>query len=150
VSQLHRAVQVDAATGQPTCARGPGTRTEVYEFWPTDMQRLFREAGMPRRLPPALPDCGPGTDDDGPTIASPTDGATYTVRLLQPVPLALRANALSSSTVLYWSANGGLLGKSRAGEALAWTPGGPGRYVLRVVDGAGRSDSREVQVEFTR
>jgi len=150
VSQLHRAVQVDAATGKPTCARGPGTRTEVYEFWPTDLQRLFRDAGMPRRAPPPLPDCGPDTAADGPTIASPTDGATYTVRLSQPVPLALRANALSADTTLYWSANGGLLGKTRAGEALAWTPAQPGRYVLRVVDGAGRGDSREVRVEFTR
>lgn len=150
VSQLHRAVQVDVATGEPTCAHGPGTRTDVYEFWPTDMQRLFRDAGMPRRQPPPLPDCGLDPAGDGPTIASPTDGATYTVRLSQPVPLALRANALSSSTALYWSANGGLLGKSRAGEALAWTPAQPGHYVLRVVDGAGRSDSREVQVEFTR
>jgi penicillin-binding protein 1C len=49
ISQLHRAVTVDAASGEPTCARGPGTRSEVYEFSPTDMQRLFIGAGMPCR-----------------------------------------------------------------------------------------------------
>jgi penicillin-binding protein 1C len=148
VSRLHRAVQVDAQTGKPTCNHGPGTRTEVYEFWPTDMQRLFREAGMPRRQPPALPDCGTDIASDGPIISSPNHAGIYTIRLAKPVPLALRANALSSEDSLYWLANGSLLGKSRGGEALAWSPAQPGRYILRVVDQAGRGDSREVQIEF--
>lgn len=148
VSQLHRAVQVDAHTGEPTCAHGRGTRTEVYEFWPTDLQRLFREAGMPRRQAPPLPDCGTGIAGDGPVISSPNQFGTYTIRLSKPVPLALRANASSSDESLYWLANGSLLGRTRAGNALAWSPSQPGRYVLRVVDQAGRGDSREVHIEF--
>jgi penicillin-binding protein 1C len=150
VSQLHRAVQIDTRTGKPTCAHGPGTRTEVYEFWPTDLQRLFREAGMPRRQPPPLPDCGEAAGNDGPVMSSPNPGTTYTVRLTKPVPLALRANALSSQDTLFWLANGSLVGKSRPGEALAWTPQLPGSYVLRVVDQNGRGDSREVRIEFDR
>jgi penicillin-binding protein 1C len=150
ISQLHRAVTVDAASGQPTCARGPGTRSEVYEFWPTDMQRLFREAGMPRRQPPVLPDCGASGDQqgDGPAIASPNKSTTYTVRLSKPAPLALRANSLAAQDTLFWFANGGLVGKGRATESVAWTPAAPGRYQLRVVDQAGRADSREVDIEF--
>jgi penicillin-binding protein 1C len=31
------------------------TRFEVFEFWPSDMLKLFHEAGMPRRTPPAMP-----------------------------------------------------------------------------------------------
>ena len=44
---------------------------------------------------------------------------------------------------LFWFANGGLVGKGRRGEALAWTPAAPGRFQLRVVDQQGRADSRE-------
>jgi penicillin-binding protein 1C len=150
ISQLHRAVTVDAVSGRPTCARGAGTRGEVYEFWPTDMQRLFREAGMPRRQPPTLPECGPDPagEDDGPSIASPNRSTTYTVRLSKPAPLALRANSLAAQDTLFWFANGGLVGKGRAADSVAWTPPAPGRFELRVVDQRGRADSRDVNVEF--
>jgi len=59
VSQLHRAVAIDIATGRPACPPyAPGaTRLEVFEFWSSDMLKLFREAGMPRRMPPPLPAC---------------------------------------------------------------------------------------------
>jgi penicillin-binding protein 1C len=141
---------VDAASGLPTCARGPGTRSEVYEFWPTDMQRLFREAGMPRRQPPVLPDCGGSGQvrEDGPIISSPNNATTYTVRLSKPVPLALRANSLAAQDTLFWFANGGLVGKGKPTEGVAWTPAAPGHFQLRVVDQAGRADTREVDVEF--
>jgi len=150
VSDLHRAVTFDAS-GTPTCARGPGTRTEVFEFWPTDMQRLFREAGMPRRQPPVLPDCGPQAQpnaDDGPAIVAPNLSTIYTVRLSKPVPIALRANALAAHDTLYWFANGGLVGKGHPGESLAWLPQTPGKVQLRVVDQQGRADSRDIAVEF--
>src|SRR5262249_56127473 len=56
VSQLHRAVAIDVETGRPVCPPyGPGTQFEVFEFWPSDMLKLFREAGIPRRTPPPLP-----------------------------------------------------------------------------------------------
>jgi penicillin-binding protein 1C len=42
VSQLHRAVAIDAATGAPVCAPyPPTTRFEVFEFWSSDMLTLF-------------------------------------------------------------------------------------------------------------
>ena len=150
ISQLHRAVSIDVASGAPTCAHGQGTRSEVFEFWPTDMQRLFREAGMPRRQPPVLPDCSGGSDHqgDGPTIASPNNLTTYTLRLSKPVPLALRANALAAQDTLFWFANGGLVGKGRPADAVAWTPAAPGHFQLRVIDQAGRADTREVDIEF--
>ena len=150
VSNLHRAVQIDSRTGQATCVAGPFTQQEVFEFWPTDMQRLFREAGMPRRAPPPLPDCGPTTTlaDDGPVMAAPNQGATYTVRLSKPVPIALRANATSAQDSLYWFDNGGLVGKNRPGEALAWTPAAPGAHQLRVIDQNGRAATREIEIEF--
>ena len=44
--------------GRPACPPYPaGTRFEVFEFWSSDMLKLFRQAGMPRRTPPPLPPC---------------------------------------------------------------------------------------------
>ncbi|AMP09746.1 penicillin-binding protein 1C [Collimonas arenae] len=157
ISNLHRAVKIDSRTGLATCEDGPFTRTEVFEFWPTDMQRLFREAGMPRRQPPVQPDCGgqamqqikqQSMDDDGPSIISPNSGATYTMQLSKMTPIALRANATSAQDMLFWFANGGLIGKARAADSVGWLPGAPGRYQLRAIDQEGRADSREVEIEF--
>ncbi len=150
ISRLHRAVNFDTRNGQPTCEQGVHIRTEIYEFWGSDMQRLFREAGMPRRQPPPMPQCDRADADAGeaPSMTSPNRGATYTLRLSKMVPIALRASATASDATLYWFANGGLIGKSRAADALGWLPGAPGRYQVRVIDAEGRADVREVEVEF--
>ncbi|MGZ3241859.1 MAG: penicillin-binding protein 1C, partial [Burkholderiaceae bacterium] len=150
ISRLHRTVKIDTRTGKSTCEDGPFVKTEVYEFWPTDMQRLFREAGMPRRQPPTQLSCGHDDSDasDAPHITSPNTGATYTMQLSKMVPIALRANAADSQNSLFWFANGGLIGKSRAIDGMGWMPNAPGKYQLRAIDQQGRSDVREVIVEF--
>lgn len=150
VSNLHRAIRIDTRSGKATCEDGPYIKSEIFEFWPTDMQRLFREAGMPRRQAPALPNCSPTSDiaDDGPVIASPTVASTYTLRLSKRSPIALRANSTSPQSTLFWFANNGLIGKSLASDSLGWVPVVPGRYQLRVIDEKGRSDQREVEIEF--
>lgn len=149
VSRLHRAVKIDTRTGLATCADGPGIRSEVFEFWGSDMQRLFREAGMPRRQPPPLPDCGTAAVDaaDAPLITSPSPNASYTLRLSKMTPIVLRANSAAEQQSLFWFANGGLIGKGRD-EGLNWLPAAPGRYQLRVIDQEGRADTRELEVEF--
>lgn len=152
ISNLHRPVKIDTRTGLATCEDGPFVRTEVFEYWSTDMQRLFREAGMPRREPPAMPACTHDADEatDGPTITSPNSGISYTVRLSKPERIALRANASSSRDTLFWFANGGLIGKGRASDAIGWIPAAPGRYQLHVIDERGRADVREIEVEFAQ
>ena len=150
ISRLHREVKIDTRSGAPTCESGPYVRTEIHEFWPSDMQRLFREAGMPRRQPPPIPDCtqADSVADDAPVITSPNNGTIYTMQLSKRTPISLRASTAASSQTLYWFANGGLIGKGRAGEGLGWLPNAPGRYQLRVIDQQGRADVREVAVEF--
>lgn len=162
ISRLHRAVKIDTRTGLATCKDGPHVKTEIFEFWPTDLQRLFRAAGMPRRTPPALPDCGTaagnavdGTafadrpeDRDDPQITSPNRGVIYTLRLSAPVPVMLRANVSGRDGKLFWFANESLIGQSNAGADMPWTPSMPGKYQLRVIDSKGRADVREVNVEF--
>jgi penicillin-binding protein 1C len=148
---IHREVLVDARTGLRACRPGPFIRSEVYEFWPSDLLRLFRRAGIPRRVPPAASaDCGvDATSLTGtpPTITSPQPGVDYAVRALGPpvqtIPLLATVDADARET--YWFIDDRLVGKSRPGEALPW-PARPGRYVVRAVDDRGRSDSQELRV----
>ncbi len=155
ISNLHRPVTIDNTTGLAVCNAGANTHEEIVEFWSSDMLRLFREAGMPRRVPPALPlGCNNAlqTNSDNPQITSPLKGVTYTIRLSHqnlktPETIALRANR-GGQGIIYWFADTSFIAKSEAGNAVAWTPQKTGRYVLRAVDDAGQSDSREVNVEF--
>lgn len=147
VSTLHRRVLVDTRTGRAVCQESPTTRWEIHEYWPSDMRRMFRDAGMPRREPPRAADCGTDiAEGDAPQIVSPLRGVTYTARLSKPAPLALRADGGSGHQ--YWFSNDALIGDVAAGDALAWNPPRAGRYLLRVVDEKGRSDSRDLVVEI--
>ena len=161
-STLHRTVLVDTRTGRLACAPGPYTKQEVVEYWSSDMQSLFKRAGMPLRSPPEG-DCGNGAvpsdgglsglgaestsgNEAAPRIVSPVRGADQVLRVGRQEAVYLQAEAGSSGGALYWFADNAMVGNSKPGEALAWKPPQAGRYMLRVVDGLGRADSREVVV----
>jgi penicillin-binding protein 1C len=152
VSSLHRRIFVDAA-GRRVCGPGTGIHAEVYEFWSSDMLQLFREAGMPRRVPPADPGCTAGlaadssTNPDNPQIDSPLRGVVYTLRLGHLEPLALRATIAARTQALYWFADNAYVGRAPRGETIAWLPPQSGHYLLRAVDESGAADSRDIDVE---
>jgi penicillin-binding protein 1C len=153
VSQLHRVVGIDPVTGRPGCPPyAAGTRFEVYEFWPSDMLRLFRQAGMPRRAPPPLPDCAGDDATEAPRIASPLRGVSYTLRRSAPTEvIALDASAAADVRNLFWFDGSALIGARRVAEgALPWRPAAAGVHVIRVVDDHGRSAERDVEVQITR
>jgi penicillin-binding protein 1C len=152
VSDVHRAVMVDTRTGRVACPPyAPGkTQQVVYEYWPSDLMRLFAQAGVPRRAPPTG-DCGnAAVADNGtpPAISAPVRGSAYVMRVSQSernvVPLA--ATAGGGVNTLYWFANDSFVTAGKPGVALPWKPAQPGRYLLRVVDEHGRADSRAVVV----
>ena len=153
ISTLHRAVNIDNATNLAVCNAGANTHEEIFEYWDTDMLRLFRQAGMPRRAPPALPaNCASASLSIAPQITSPLRGVTYTIRLSHAnlktsETIALRANR-DGQGAIYWFADNSFIGKSTAGSLIAWNPQQAGRYVLRAIDDNGQADSREVNVEF--
>jgi penicillin-binding protein 1C len=157
-SALHRAMWLDARSGRVLCgpqaSSAPHARQVVVEQWGSDMQRLFRQAGLPRRQ---FDDSACNTSDrqgdaplaasgDAPAIASPLRGVHYLLNPRKPQPVLLRADAAMGVKTLYWFADDGLLGRSAPGESLAWLPPRPGDYQLRVVDEAGRADTRTLQV----
>lgn len=151
--EIHREVKIDLRTGKRTCRRSDSTfvRTEVYEFWPTDLLRLFRKAGIPRRTPPPeAEDCrleAVAEAGAAPSITSPQRGVEYAVRLTaesaQTIPLLATADA--DAREMFWFIDDRLVGKARPGEALPWRAR-PGRYVVRAVDDRGRADTAELKV----
>ncbi|MFL9875129.1 penicillin-binding protein 1C [Paraburkholderia megapolitana] len=152
VSTVHRPMVIDDATGLPACPPYAGKRTheEVYEFWSSDLQQVFAEAGIPRRKPPQNPACtGAGApDDDPPQITSPLRGSEYTMRLTRTgdTRIALKATADASVHTLYWFVNNGYVGRAALGDALYWQPATAGNYRVRVVDDHGRNDERPLTV----
>jgi penicillin-binding protein 1C len=152
VSNVHRPVVIDTTTGKPACPPyDPSrTRTEVYEYWPSDLARVFAQAGMPRRMPPALPDCqGAGqTSGDPPRITSPLKGSTYQIRVsrLGSEAIAFSATTDAASRTLYWFVDDAYLGSIPSGQALMWAPERAGRFLVRVVDDRGHTDSRALSV----
>jgi penicillin-binding protein 1C len=148
---IHREVLVETVTGRRACRAGPGARAEVYEFWPSDLLKLFRQAGMPRRLPPPdNPDCPLDTKAGKglpPQITSPEKQLVYNLRAAgvgrETIPLSAVSDA--DARELYWFVNEKFVGKARSGEPLFWRAS-PGSAVVRVIDDQGRSDARDVRV----
>jgi penicillin-binding protein 1C len=148
VSTLHQPVHVDTRTGLAVCPPyDPAhTKTEIFEFWSSDMARLFKEAGVPRRKPPHIDCSGMASLGDAPKISSPLASLAYTLRLSRPdETIALQAAA--SSEQLYWFDNQIYLGSAKS-SSIAWRPQAGGWHQLSVVDDQGRSDSRQVKVEL--
>jgi len=152
VSQLHRAVNIDIATGLPACPpyAPNSTRQEIFEFWPSDMMKLFREAGMPRRKAPAIPDCAADDSTGIPEIATPLRGVTYTLRrnaAAQTIPLEAGTSADVES--VFWFDGAALIAKSPVSHgALPWTPATDGVHLIRVIDDHGRTAERDVNIQF--
>ncbi|HEX7942934.1 MAG TPA: hypothetical protein VF488_14070, partial [Gemmatimonadaceae bacterium] len=151
VSQLHRAVALDGVTGRPVCAPYPANvRMEVFEFWPSDMLRLFRQAGMPRRTPPQLPTCAADGGLEPPRIASPLRNVSYAVR---PAPsgegITLEATTAADVRRVFWFDGSTLIAARDVAEgAMTWQPTSAGIHLIRAVDDHGRSAERDVDVQF--
>jgi penicillin-binding protein 1C len=152
---VHREVFIDAATGM----RLPGpdgtheVKREVYEFWPSDLMQLFREAGLPRRRPPpflpgSLPEGAAYAEGKAPRIVSPQPGAVIELQAGNPLhqELTLQAQTEADVEQVYWFADRQFIGRGARRDPIEWTPG-PGSYWLTAVDDAGRADSEKVDVE---
>ncbi len=145
---VHQEVLVDAATGLrvPIDDGTRSLRREVYEFWPTDLLRLFERAGMPRRPPPPFL---PGTDSDlaarignPPQIISPAGGFLFASSTTIP----LRAKTDADVREIYWFAGKTFIGKAPPQEVISWKPSA-GRYELTALDDHGRSVSSAIAVQ---
>ncbi len=151
VSDIHRRIWFDTRTGQQACPPYDArfVRSEVFEMWSSDMLRLFAQAGMPRRQPPALSDCRRGIPGGrAPSINSPLRDATYTLRAArvgsEAIPLAATADGGVRS--LHWFVDDAYVGTTKPDSTVSWTPGRSGAFLVRAIDDQGRADSRELRV----
>jgi penicillin-binding protein 1C len=114
------------------------------------MLKLFREAGMPRRMAPALPDCASEDSADVPRISSPIRNVGYTLRRSRPAQaIALEASIAADVQHVFWFDGTALIGKLAVSDgALGWRPAAEGEHLLRVIDDHGRAAERDVAVQF--
>jgi penicillin-binding protein 1C len=154
--RIHRRIHIDTRTGYRTDeTEGPFIRSEVREFWPTDLLEIFALAGLPRFSPPPYPpeeeQGNPQSGGFPPFIISPLANTTYVLqedssRFNQ---LVLLAGADQDGGDLFWFANAMFLGRARPHERFTWAPG-PGLWDLAVVDSRGRSAGLRLNVETRR
>lgn len=149
---IFREIAIDKKTGLRTCHLDHNTRFEVYEFWSSDLLKIFKQAGIQRRTPPpfdqtcSLTQSGVGFS---PQITSPQSQIKYIIRANSEkktrVPFTATVDADVNS--LFWFINETFLSKIPRDQPFFWTAK-PGKYIVRVVDDHGRSDVRDVEVKL--
>ena len=149
---IHRRVYVDKRTGKQSCSsQGRYVRAEVHEYWPSDLLKLFREAGIPRRSPPAVPaECKNGNwllVGKPPQITSPVTEATYQLKEGSEYGRLIPMSAISDAdvTTLYWFLDEQYLGTAEPAKPYFWKAM-VGEHIVRVVDDQGRAASRKIRV----
>lgn len=140
--QVHREIAIDSATGLRTSHIDEKTQFCVYEFWPSDILKIFEQAGIKRSLPPPYdPESHSfgNIEGDPPQIISPQQGICYTIRLNKPGHI-LPFSAIADADVqtLYWFVDNHFIGSSERDQSISWEAKS-GIYKVRVVDNYGRA-----------
>jgi penicillin-binding protein 1C len=148
---IHRGVSIDIHSGLRAC---PGNTHDVamrtFEFWPSDLLKLFRSAGLERKMPPPLDFAcrkfaGAGVP---PLISSPSRGITYSTTADGGAEIPFAAITDADSRVVYWFVDDQLVGTSLSGESLMWKAR-PGSFLVRAIDQQGRAVAEELNVLAT-
>jgi penicillin-binding protein 1C len=145
--QIHRAVMIDTRTGLRACSGSSATAVpKVYEFWPSDLLRLFRTEGLPRQTPPPFdPGCGAVANGGAaPLISSPARAITYSAEP-SGTEIAFTAVTDADSRTVYWFVDSAMVGTSRSGESFFWHAH-PGDFLIRAVDDQGRAVAEDLSV----
>lgn len=150
--KIHREIYIDPETGFRVHEESDKTESLVWEFWPSDLLNLFREAGFPRKLPPPF---DPDSDEEFfllnegyiPEIESPQSNIEYVLRLNSSAhtQIPLKASVDGDVENIYWFAGNRYIGSAQGGETIFWDIE-PGDITIRVVDDKGRSNYRDIRV----
>ena len=145
---IHRAVRIDNQSGFRACpGSADAVTTSIFEFWPSDLLKLFRSAGLARKMPPPLdPACRKFTGAGmPPMISSPSRGITYTTTAVHGAEIPFTAVTDADSRVVYWFVDDQLIGTSASGDSLMWKAR-PGSFLIRAIDQQGRAVAEELRV----
>lgn len=148
---VFREVAVNNKTGLRTCHINEDTRFEVFEFWSSDLLKIFKKAGIQRHTPPFFEaDCALSNNFGiSPQITSPQAGIRYVLRIHSSDNGRIPLTAVTDAGIahLYWFINETFIVKTKADESYLWQAK-PGKYIIRVVDDHGRSDARDITIEI--
>jgi penicillin-binding protein 1C len=146
---IHRGVRLDARSGLRACpgSSDDAATTRVFEFWPSDLLKLFRSAGLARKMPPPLdPACRKFASAGlAPTISSPSHGIIYTTRTDGDTEIPFTAVTDADSRIVYWFVDDQLVGTSASGESLLWKARS-GSFLVRAIDQQGRAVAEALKV----
>lgn len=150
---IYREIAIDPNTGLRTCYVNQSTEFKIFEFWPTDLLKVFKQAGIqPHTPPPYIPGCAwHGQNSLSPKITSPQADIDYLIRTNtdQETIIPLTAVADADVNTLYWFLNGSYLAKSIPGKTVFWHAKA-GKFVLRVIDDHGLADVRDIKVQLSQ
>ncbi len=149
---VYREVMINPANGLRSCHFSPHNQFAVYEFWSSDLLKIFTNAGIARRTPPPYePGCDLADESEqgiAPKIISPKSGLIYTISSDQKtVRIPLAAVVDGDVMTLHWFVDQAYLGSSHR-DTILWLTAKPGHYIVRVVDDHDRVDSVELLVNF--
>ena len=154
LSRLHHPVMVDKQTGEAVCPPYDNRHEQkIFAFWPSELESLFTQAGLPRRRPPQPPEnCQQQRGQlqaRPPRITSPLTQVRYTLRRSKPEQsIELAASIDGASSRLYWFADTVYLGSAAPDGVVQWRPTSAGRYQLSAVDDAGMSTEQSIEVTW--
>ncbi len=153
VDDVHQKIAINRQSGLHTDPWDPHAEFVIYECWPSDLLKIFAQAGVQRKSPPPFkPGKEPVEPLDGnpPKILSPQPHLTYTERYDTSDNFIVFMVAGDSDTeAFYWFVDHQCIGKVKRDQSLFW-PAKAGNYMVRVVDNFGRSSSCQINVEGFR
>lgn len=148
---IYREVAINNQTGLRTCRIDETTRFEIFEFWPSDLLKIFKQAGIQRHTPPFFEaDCAlSGVNGMSPQITSPESGLSYIVRANSKQNNSIPLSVVTDAGIehVYWFINETFIAKTKADQAYLWHAK-PGHFVVRVVDDHGLSDARDITIQL--
>ena len=151
--KIHRRINIDTRTGYRTDETDkPYVKSVVREYWPSDLMELFKQAGLPRMVPPDYPpESSVHSLQAGfaPEIMSPLNNTEYVFDLEKPSRnvIILNATADAGTKELFWFSGASFIARTKPGEKYEWRPE-PGNYELTVLDDKGRSASRSLSISI--
>ncbi|MBQ7738652.1 MAG: penicillin-binding protein 1C [Desulfovibrionaceae bacterium] len=144
-----RPIEINIETGLRACVPKAGlTRQVIWEFWPSDLAKMFQDAGSPKPPPPPFEEeCRPIDTGTPPKITRPKAGLIYHAPISQggQANILLAASADAGVKQLNWFVNGIFVGSNLPGETLTYKAT-PGKYRILVSDDLGRTSARSVTV----